>query len=47
MGKLRPTYSKGLVIIYGQGGPESKVSRHRKYFEVKRVGIKKYLEGAQ
>ncbi len=32
---------KGPVIIYCRGGPESKVSRRRKYFEVKRVAIKK------
>ncbi len=37
----RAVATKGAVIIYGQGGPESKVTRHRKYFKVKRVGLKK------
>ena len=42
-------WPKGLVIIYdrGEGGAESKVSRHHKYFEVKGVGIKKNLEGTE
>ena len=41
--KVTCKLTKGPVIIYGRGGPESKVSRHQKYLKVKRVSIKKKI----
>ncbi len=42
-GFLLELRDQSVFMAGGGGRPESKVSRHQKYFEVKRVGIKRKL----